>query len=476
MITTWPYTLLKKDQLSGGFKLKLHPDQDITTAELIDSEGSNVTFGSKGRYSIRSIEIKGLYPQPWTYDSLPDFARRAIDQFLEQHGTHVLTKKNLKRKHQALSASDGLIPPPQEVLATFSRTGKVNVEEMTFPSFGSEGALRNIKGSDLIEIVHKTVYSLYGEAVNFAYTYEKELGGPLIQPPHVENNILFIESIKDWIISMGGWKSMAPKGEIPHYAFARDASEHKFLGVKIHGMPGNFPIDKDGRIHIDRGFSIQGYPVTRNYRRAFNQWVPIEKTDLSYTQIVRAISHMKKAFNWTDAVIAKQQLLRLENPKAIEQFAGSIDKQTLGDITRFLDYLNALMFGIEASGLNAAMLTSLMTLDLIVRGKLSYSRAFSANQDGGVYPYACYGDNRGTYIAREEILRHKKRENTTLSMGKYRKDLSYSPVAVKEATLIKFWLEQCGELETSPDYFQQCVAIEKALSWLTTEYFGIYVW
>lgn len=130
------------------------------------------------------------------------------------------------------------------------------------------------------------------------------------------------------------------------------------------------------------------------------------------------------------------------------------------------------MFGIEASGLNAALATSLMTLDLIVDEHLSYQTAFKANQDGGIYPYACFGINKGTYNEREKILLCNKMNRSQQSMKIFRENTSLSPVATKEAILIKEWLERNGVTLSNIGYSLQIDLIKCALEDLVSYYFS----
>lgn len=237
---------------------------------------------------------------------------------------------------------------------------------------------------------------------------------------------------------------MMPSEEVKDY-FMREFDERnkgkKFRGVEIYQNGLIFPI-ANGRIHMPPGFSINNVDVTISREKQANKWVKICKTDLSYSQIVKAIQTIKNAFNLSDSKIAILQLCAIS--RSIEfptWFIKEIAIENQIEILQFLDYLNALMFGVEASGLNAALATGLMLLDLIVHGQLDYQTSFKANKDGGVYPYACVGNNKGTYNEREKILLHKKQNQDSYSMKEIRRNPSRSPVASKEAILIKKWID-----------------------------------
>lgn len=296
----------------------------------------------------------------------------------------------------------------------------------------------NIKGSKLIEIVHEVVNDRYCEAIDLACEYEKETDGPVISKPREKNGILFIDASKDWFLSLGGWKGMAPAGEVRQYFFYNDSEneDDKFKGVQIFNNGLQY-ILKSHRIHLPKGFSIKGIDITKIGRQT-------ARTDLAYPQIVAAIEVVKQQFNIDDAKVALLQLFALtrciHRNRQITWFY-KLPKENQQEMMQFLDFLNGLMFGVEPSGLNAAIATSLMTLDLIVDGRFSYQQAFQANGDGGIYPYACFGNNQGTYRKREEIIVHGKRNTRPLSMKDFRKKDSPSPVGAKEAMIIKDWLK-----------------------------------
>lgn len=328
----------------------------------------------------------------------------------------------------------------QENIFIFAKTTHaIPVRTMTIPCFG-----QNIKGSTLIEIVHAKVQDWYGDGVNLCCEYEKDIGGAVIAPPEEKGGVIAIGSPGDWFLSLGGWKGMMPSEEVKDYfmrEFDAKNKGKKFIGVEIYQNGLIFPII-NGRIHMPPGFSINEIDVTISRKKQGDKWVKICKTDLSYKQIVNAIETIKNGFNLSDSKIAILQLCFLSRGIDLPTwFYQEISNENQIQIQQFLDYLNALMFGVEASGLNAALATGLMLLDLIVHGQLDYKTSFKANNDGGVYPYACVGNNKGTYNEREKILLHNKQNQDSYSMKGVRRNTSLSPVASKEAILIKKWID-----------------------------------
>jgi|GEM_PF-2992630 len=333
----------------------------------------------------------------------------------------------------------------------FSRAGTVD------PSWTSIVAPSgNIKGEVLIQAAHDAVQTWYAEVVDLCCEYEKDIGGPMISPPSTQELVVKIGEPKDWIISLAGWKGMMPSQELPGYFFFERQQTTKFVGAEIFGNGITFPV-RDHRIHVPTNFIVQGYDVTQSYTRVRGTWQKINKTDLSYSQIIKAINRIKQTCKVTDSDIAKLQLCLLSRGRELPAWA------TEQDVIQFLDYLNALMFGVEASGLNAALITSLMTLDLIEEGKFDYTTAFTANKDGGVYPYATFGDNGGTYRAREELLQTGTAAGPPSSMRQLRANPTLSPVGIKEAIIITSWLRHLNienrifhEIEILADMVADC--------------------
>lgn len=427
---------------------------------------------------IGKCVLEGLDPHhQWTYESITPLALSKIRQLLEQVPSTwskmvVVESEKLEQpctmdpfhQDEELNESDGELKDLDTTLFVFKREMSIPAVKMTVPCKD-----KNVKGSTLIEIVHETFREKYEYAMDLVWEYEKD--GRAAYPPQVKNGVLAIEGSRDWLLSVGGWKDMMPKEEVQWCLFAAE----RFSGVIIYNNGITFPIIEN-RIHLPENFFIGETNITNGFKRQHNKWSKTLKTDLSYPQILSAIDAIKK-FGLDDSKIASIQLKALNrNTDLISNFDkcegfGLIPDINRKQVVQFLDYLNSVMFGMETSGLNAALVTSLMTLDLIAERQLSYKLAFKANNDGGVYPYACFGDNSGTYSEREKILLHKKEYSDSLSMKKYRDNPSLSPVAIKEAALIKYWLSY-NNVILGIDHAPQKVAIQHAVKDLMTYYFG----
>jgi hypothetical protein len=387
---------------------------------------------------------------------------------------------------------------------------------------------RNIKGCELIKIAHEIVREKYdyllkiinGEFKNGFEYYgmlpdTRELKCPTLfklphSPIHVNSGskysytlkfpaeinaqsgkvVISVNNLTDWLISLGGWKQMQPRTEIPEYGLSEDYTEYffsgegkkRFAGVWVHASSMIFPITEELRIHLPENFAIGQHKVTTANKREGGVWTTTIKTDLSYAQIISAIDYIKYTYRINDSTLAKMQLECLGGKNIIT--LGKIDQgtdylfwelidqpiETQIQIRDFLNYLTALMFGVEASGLNSSLITSLMTLGLIKKGNLTYKNAFLQNNDGGAYPFATFGDNRGTFSARTPII-----DGYETSMKKYREDSSKSPVAVKEAIMIKQWLKHNNLISRSIAYEDQIINIKEAITKLLEECL-IYNW
>ena len=383
------------------------------------------------------------------------------------------TKIFKKAKTSHANDSDDELPSMDCNVRLFTKKAPTEVEAMTIPCLDKKGQPKNIKGSTLIETVHDIIQRWYMDVIEYACEYERDIGTTLISPPSVTNSdVISIRAPRDWLMSMGGWKGMAPQKEVRDYFFFFSKGR-KFTGATLFNNGLTFPI-QDHRIHIPKGFSIHKFDVTTAWEKRDNEWRKVVggRTDLSYPQIIKAIDHIKRSFGLSDAAIATIQLAAfshiLEMPKGIW---GKTAQENQKEIEQFLDYLNALMFGVEASGLNAAFLISFMTLDLIADGKLNYQTAFKANEDGGVYPYACFGNNKGSYNEREKILLHAQDNRNSLSMKAFRETPALSPVANKEAILIKRWLACNDVVDPNARYDDQVENIWQAIQDLFTHYF-----
>lgn len=369
--------------------------------------------------------------------------------------------------------SDGELPILPLSLPLFSRNLPISPVETTLQCVDRFKQLKNIKGGTLLEIAHGRVNEIFGESLDGATEYEKDIDGTHLLPPDVRKGTLFVKSPRDWFMTFAGWKGMIPKKEVQEYffrQFAKDEIDPKFSEVIIYDKESTFTL-KSNRLHISKNFKIASFDVTKAWEKVGNQFVevPNGRTDLSYSQILRAIQFIKTTFKLSDSDLSYLQLKLLDRDN---QIPSDLWKNTplkeKGEITIFLDYLNALMFGVEASGLNAAIISGLMTLDLINDRHLTYESAFKANLDGGIYPFATFGDNKNTFSKREELL---ERALSNPSMKELRENPSLSPIANKEVMLIVFWLKKKGIAINNSLYEHQVKTVDRAFKELLNAYF-----
>jgi hypothetical protein len=364
----------------------------------------------------------------------------------------------------------------------------------------------NIKGGALIKIVAEKIEKEYAEFLDFAFEYDKD-DNSMSGWPYVNKGKLNIQEEQDWLKTLGGWKGMMPKTETRGYfgymsldPISGDfkVDEKRFTSVEVYNNGVDFLIIND-RIHLPKGFAIGTYVVTNaQMKDSLGNWRTGIRTDLSYTQINNTINFIKNSYHLTDIELADLQLDRFKGLMLISKYYISlstenssfpfnhrerpfptpwleIDTPIQQEIIIFLDYINALMFGIEASGLNSALVTSIMTLELIKNGQLTYKDAFASNDDGGIYPYATFsnnqGSNKGTYSARSDIL---LASGFNPSMKPYRTDPCRSPVAIKEAIIIRQWLKSKEIIVKNDFWHDQLTRIEQAIDDLISYYFSLY--
>ncbi|KAF3362697.1 hypothetical protein PHSC3_000684 [Chlamydiales bacterium STE3] len=465
--------------ITSNQQLGKRPSTADYAVDFYNQNGEVIATVCQTDRKIGACVLKGPFSTPLAYNTLSSFNRSKIDQIM--HKAESVSSKRQKLEQSATQAAFNSLSQDsdQEDLEyekssfVFQRNTKVPVTCMTIPCLDG-----NIKGSTLIEITHSIIQNRYGDVLDCACEYDKDRGGAAIDPPVVKNQILSINEPCEWFLSLGGWKGMMPSEEVQEYFFNQFKfpanRTARFAGVDIYQNGKVFDL-VNHRIHLPINFSIAHFDVTGYWQKQGEKWVkiPSGKTDLSYSQIINALNFIKEHFHLEDHHIASLQLSLLSRqlpfPKA---FTEQVNEKNQEETIQFLDYLNGLMFGVEASGLNTALATSLMTLDLIKDQKLDYKMAFNANADGGIYPYACYGNNRGTYAAREEILLHKKQYFSSFSMKTFRKDLNLSPVAVKEAVLIKRWLDSNIALSKESERSLQVATIKLAICDLVDFYFS----
>jgi len=457
----------------GKFPVPLQPDY---SAHLIGVSGKLKVKVFRQDLNIENFTSEEVCsPDLKDLSQISEVARKRINQIIADDYESML----------AIEASKGELFPEEELDELVTNTAQAKISEsesddefaepraLGIPPFLKKQGVsfidmtvscsdhQNIKGSTLIEIVHQKVLYRYEVACSLGNPEINEVNG---------KNILFLQKPSDWFTSLGGWKGMMPSKEIQECKFFPGK---KFDGVQIYNNGTTFP-SNGIRLSIGRFLEIEGHETTRNWN---HRGVEVKrKSDLSYPQIIRAVNAItRERRGFDDKKIAQLQLTFLTGQR-METRMPSNKKLEI-----FLDFLNGVMFGVEPSGLNAGLVTSLMTLDLIKDGRLTYEKAFRGRKTvhgksvyegdfGGIYPFASHNEegNDGTFNHREKVLVDG---DVPKSMKEYRDDPSMSPVAIKEAMLIKYWLKHNGVLDQKLSRDQQIEAIEQAIDGLIKTYF-----
>lgn len=350
------------------------------------------------------------------------------------------------------SDDEGLASDPGDPLFHLKHSTRIRAAATTIKC--GVGGRDRIKGGRLIQLVDaacRQLFTLSGEA-----TFK--------QPG---NKTIVDGGWKDFLDTVSLWKSThTPEGErvlvagdliyVASESESDDQSDNQKVQFieKVEVGKSTFCMES-GRLCVAQGeIVLNGNDVT--------DWGGQSgvKTDLSYNQLVKAVNNAKAVIGGSDSNLAELQRQALQ---------GAMPEATNAHVKKFVHFLNALMFGVEPSGLNAGFIEALMTLDMIEKGEINYLRALETNRTddyNGIYPYAI---DAGRTVAGKRVNYnkegYKKRNKITQerleSMKNYRKQSSpldddnktsleglsedfRSPIAVKEAVLIRGWLHVSG--------------------------------
>lgn len=197
-------------------------------------------------------------------------------------------------------------------------------------------------------------------------------------------------------------------------------------------------------------------PILINYlskRLGFKKYQYENSRGLSYKDLIDVIEKIKRHSVVTDKNLATRQL---------ELLNGSLQTKRSDDY--FLAYFNAILFGSEPSRIRSSFVTGLMVLELISDGKLSYKDAFLPPDRGSadklaVYPMASTFTGPGNFKGYETLLVQTYQERSAqfdnpeftengqvkvsseIGMRFQREYSTWAQIPLKEAVLIKYWLQ-----------------------------------
>lgn len=190
---------------------------------------------------------------------------------------------------------------------------------------------------------------------------------------------------------------------------------------------------------INPGFELLDFSVNEN------------KTGLTYKQINAinedVLKYLAKILpepnTNVNQILAKLQLARLsDNEHHTEKFNNllendyGIDKNQCNGLIVWLDFLNALIFKVEASRINTTVLTGLMMLQLIEHGHLTYKEAFyDSNSFLGQFPGASFAAS-GNFQTRAQLLMHEG----FIGMKADRQHPKWLMCTLKESIIMLNWL------------------------------------
>jgi hypothetical protein len=232
-----------------------------------------------------------------------------------------------------------------------------------------------------------------------------------------------------------------------------DGAHWPNLGVQIkRRLPCHVRVNGGTPINIALGQGNQGlrldFPITA------------AKKDLNYQEVQQGLTALVAG---NHAVIARLILDRVQG----KNVDGGLTTANLA----WLDALIILMFAVEGSRFPAALVTSVLFLDLVAQGKVrasgkvfTFDNAFHTNLDwedgswyGGKFPYATHGTGTGNNWMRAEL----KADNGLAFQNHFEQMPQRHCVPRREITLLIHWLE-CRQAQSARPYLNS-VAIQRAL-------------
>ncbi len=362
------------------------------------------------------------------------------------------------------------------------RTGQgISSDLMTIPSISGDQPIP-IKGNQLIFWSRKLVDHLSAHALDPSQC-------PLAVKGAVDAKTAAIKSPSDWLRYEGMFDSFArrPARITPTFRgvvsiFLKDdvkttvEFKNKVSRKQVNGQWVSQPTDilyahihDPGLIQFLRDDLGQAkYRFPDNY-------------GLSYPEIVRIVELVKTKFTKTDAELAQRQLLVLH---------GGLEQVNVTD--PFWAFLNAVLFGAEASRNSLSFATGVMTLDLISRGRMTYDQAFkspdyndmeSAKEVNlAVYPMTSPYTGSGNFLGYLALMEATAKENETealkseIGMKLQREYPQWAQIPLKEALLIRYWLCETGlfaDRRADNDTVRMCCAIQRGVSRLVSHHFGV---
>ncbi|MFN8769822.1 MAG: hypothetical protein ACK5Z5_09060 [Neisseriaceae bacterium] len=316
---------------------------------------------------------------------------------------------------------------PNLKIRHFSIDGTVKSEYTTI--LANDGRL---KGNTLI----KTCHTLIKEAYNREHSNRNLFSDK-------EEIVYKFEEASDWVFNLGALAMSNSLSEINrNYIIA------KYLTIGQNGIELEMVYNDDK--------NTERMWLSDEFFKQWNESFPKSKLptrNLKYADINRINQHIIYFLqsvdpNFSDSSLAKIQLQRLKfqeqvtwgnkvcakarSKKGQEENFG----QKLQLIKQYLDFLNALIFGLEASRVNVTLITGVMMLELLQVGHLTYKEAFfqSANW-GGQFPLASIGTGRNNFGARRTLLN----QHDDIGMRTDRQYPKWLAVTCKEAIIIKNW-------------------------------------
>lgn len=307
--------------------------------------------------------------------------------------------------------------------------------------YGRDGRL---KGSELVEMAHSLSQSHVKRVFQKAGQQRSNKGSASI------------ESGTDFAAFSGAFAASKTKLELedtllPAMFFPKTGDMEKSQRFSLEYTPASSGPKTGERLHVST--ELGKYLSKKG----------ITQTDLTCAQMARAVDRFKADIDgMTDSRIATRQLKMLR--------LGEHNVSNGQHLDRFVMYMNAYMFGVEASRVNATFATGLMTLKLIASGKMTYKQALDEDGFGGRFPMAVKASGSGNFKARKRLIEHVDWGQDP-GMKTDRRYPQWLAIALKEGALIKTYMKHVGKLDRSKTVQQQRVAMTSKIKALLERYF-----
>ncbi len=368
--------------------------------------------------------------------------------------TKLFTWQEVGNSDSEISESD------DEELYRFTLDSPIKAKATTIVSKDQE----KIKGDELIATVHEIVNQHYKKAYPKAEKLKTE---ETKTTPETEKL-----SSKDLFATAGRWAISPAKSEL---------SKKNTLKTVLF---------KESALKVELKLNEE-----KTSERLHNLLDNIQtKTDYSCKQILKYSKFFMKDYHINDVILARIQLRVLRGKNISDTYLDKMKKHykdnkdttdkkkpDIKKLMKWVDFLNAWIFGVEASRINATYATAVMGLRLIAKKQMTYKEAFfETHEYGAQMPFASQNTGTHNFKMRAKMIKYRQLEKSKLPEDKNILGFSYErmhpqwlAVSLKEAILIKNWLKFKHIISREESRNKQMKKIKNAVTKLMEKYYPI---